>query len=680
MSSPLVLDDPYQWLEAIESDEALAWVRERNARTQAALFGADFEADRARIYEILTRPDSIPFIGRHGGYFYNFWQDATHVRGLWRRTSPESYRSPEPEWEILLDLDALAHQENEDWVWHGCATLEPEHRLGLMFLSRGGSDASVMREFDLELKAFVAGGFELPQAKGGASWIDEDTLLVSSALGDETVSGYARTVRLWKRGTPFESASVVFEGAREDVWAYGSYRREVGFTRTLFARGLDFENSEHFLGDVDGTMKRIEVPLDCDFTLRGDWILVRLRSPWELPSRTFAADSLLAARFSEFMGGSRDFELLFEPAPRRVLRGMSWTRSRLLVTVLDNLASHILVATPPDQGEGWKIEPLSDVPPAATVSVWPLDGSILEATDDFLLSVTGFTDPTTLYLHTPERGLEALKSAPRAFEAGGLEVTRHEAVSVDGERIPYFQIAKAGQSGPRRTLLYGYGGFQVSLLPSYLGATGAVWLEEGGVYVLANIRGGGEFGSNWHKSGMREGKALCHDDFAAVARDLVTRGVTIPSLLAAHGGSNGGLLVGNMLTRYPELFGAIWCSVPLLDMKRFSHLLAGASWIAEYGDPDNPEEWEWMQRFSAYHNVERERVYPPILLVTARHDDRVHPAHARKMAARLEELGHAVHFYEPDDSGGHGAANKEQAALLSALGYAFLNRVLKMES
>jgi prolyl oligopeptidase len=666
--------DPYLWLEEVEGEEALAWVRSHNEVTQAALCDAAFEADKQALYEISTRPDNIPFITRRRGQLYNFWQDATHVRGLWRRTSMEEYRKAEPVWETVLDLDALAREEGEDWVWKGCGTLQPEQRYGLVSLSRGGADAVVVREFDLIEKHFLDSGFNLPEAKGGASWLDRDRLLVSTTLGQNaaTASGYPRTVCLWQRGTDFRHAPLLFEGETSDIYISASVDLEPGYERTFYRRQITFEEGISYLAQENGPPQLVDLPLDARFGVEQDWMVVKLKSDWALPNRTYGADSLLAIHFSRFMEGDRDFEVLFEPGPRRVLAGFWATKSRLVMTVLDNLESQIWLATP---GTPWRLERLEGLPEAAAVHAMALDSSPFDSTDEFLLSISSFVEPTKLALVTEDKRIEVLKEAPAAFDASGIEVTRHEAISVDGERIPYYQIGPKNQASPRPTVLYGYGGFSVSMTPGYLGGIGKTWLERGNVWVVANIRGGGEFGAAWHKAGMREGKRLSHDDFAAIAQDLVKRGVTTEMQLAAYGGSNGGLLVGNMLTRYTECFGAIWCTVPLLDMRRYTRLLAGPSWVAEYGDPDRPEDWAYMAGFSAYQNLQSGRTYPPVLLVTSRRDDRVHPGHARKMAARLEELRQPVFFYEPD-GGGHGAANKEQAAFLSALGLSFLRRTL----
>lgn len=675
MTTSLPLDDPYLWLEEVEGKEALSWVREQSARTTDLLCDAAFARDQAALYEIATQPTNIAFITRRGDHVYNFWQDSDHVRGLWRRTTLESYRADEPDWDVLLDVDLLAEQEGEDWVWKASASCEPAHERALVTLSRGGADAAVIREFDLPSKQWVADGFVLPESKGSASWVDADTVLVSSTLGEDAVTecGYPRVVRRWRRGTPFDQAPLEFEGVASDIYVGGGQDRSPGYERLFFRRQITFEEGETYVGSTAADLVKLDLPLDCDADIDRQWLTVRLKTDWTPAERTYPADALLVIDADVFLQGDRAFTVLFDPKPRRVLTGFTWAATRLVLTVLDNLSSQILLATP--AADGWTVRPLEGLPAGATLDVFLLDTGVMSRTDDFLVGVSYFLQPPSLGLVTADGGFEILKQAPESFDPSGLAVSRHEALATDGERIPYFQISQETATEPGPTVLYGYGGFNVSSMPQYLAGMGKVWLETGGTWVVANIRGGGEFGAAWHKAGMREGKKLSHDDFAAVARDLVLRGVTTPAQLAAYGGSNGGLLVGNMLTRYPDHFGAVWCTVPLLDMKRYTKLLAGASWVAEYGDPDVEEDWAFLRGHSAYQLVEPGRQYPPLLLVTSRRDDRVHPGHARKMAAKLTGLDSPVLFYEPGE-GGHGAANKKQGAQLTALGISFLRAVL----
>jgi prolyl oligopeptidase len=669
--------DPFLWLEDVQGARALNWVEQQNARTMAALEGPDMERDREAFRAALSASDKIPFVTKRGPFLYNLWQDKDNPRGLWRRTTMASYRSATPEWTTLIDVDALGKAENENWVWHGCSLLRPDYRRGLVVLSRGGADASVVREFDLDTLAFVPDGFALPEAKGSAQWLDADTLLVAAALGDRhaTTSGYARTVRRWRRGTDFATAETIFEGQETDVSVFMSVDHEPGFARTLIGRRFSFFDTETFLLGAGGALRKIEIPADAVFDVHREWLTVQLRSPWQPKDRTFVTDSLIAIRLDAFMAGDRDFDLLFEPSERRNIRGSQWSRNRLAISLLDDMRTQVQIAEP--SATGWQVTPLAGVPEIDTAEVWCIGDDADGTSDDFLMALSGYLTPTSLHLIAPGEMPALLKQAPPRFDASGLAVTQHEAIARDGTRIPYFQVGPQDvpADGSTPTILYGYGGFEVSLLPSYGMGVGKGWLERGGIYVVANLRGGGEFGSAWHKAGMRELKAQSHDDFAAVADDLIRRRVTSPPRLACWGGSNGGLLVGNMLTRYPDRFGAVWCTVPLLDMRRYSKLLAGASWISEYGDPDIADDWAFLQTFSPYHLASADRPYPPLLLWTSARDDRVHPGHARKMAARLEQLGQPVYFYEPTH-GGHGTSDFEQTAFMWAMGYAFMRHTI----
>jgi len=664
-------DDPYLWLEDIEGERALDFVERQNRLTLEKFGDAGFARDRDTLATIYDRPDNIPYVGRRGGLLYNFWKDADHPRGIWRRTTPDEYRNPDPKWDIILDLDKLAAEEAEDWILNSIQAL-PDSNARILSLSRGGSDASVTREFDIGTRAFVTDGFTLPQAKGSAEWLDRDTLLLSSAYGEgmATTSGYARTVRLWRRGTDVNRAQVIFETAPDNIMAFSSIDRTGASLRVWFVEWLDFFNYRIWLGDDSGAKTKLDLPTDVWARAYQDWQVVKLRTAWSPRGRSFAPDTVLGISLSAFLAGDRNFEVIFEPGPRRALQGFFWNAGRLVLPILDELRPVFEVWTP--SANGWTRANLEGLPEIGVVDVWPLDAEVSESNGDLLANIQDPLTPPSLMLIERIESPALLKQAPRTFSAEGLVVTQHEAISVDGERIPYVQTGPAGKTGDAPVHLSAYGGFGISMRPYYSSALGKLWLERGGTSVVANIRGGGEFGTRWHDAGRYAGKRLAHDDFAAVAADLVRRGVTRPGRIAAEGGSNGGILITNMLTRYPERFGALFCTIPLIDMRRYTKLLAGVSWIAEYGDPDKPEQWAWLQTYSAYHTATPGRNYPPILIATTRRDDRAHPGHARKMTAKLQAMGYEAYFYEPAAGGhGYGKDNKERAAF-TALGYTFL--------
>ncbi|RVT97544.1 S9 family peptidase [Rhodovarius crocodyli] len=670
-------DDPWLWLEEIEAPRATAWADEQSARTMAAFADARFAADRDAVRTALDRPDKLPHVTRRGDWLYNFWTDAANPKGIWRRTTLASYRSAVPEWQLLLDVDALAREEAEDWVWTGAGTLPGSHDRALLRLSRGGGDAVVLREFDLVALRMVEGGFVLPEAKGGADWLDRDTLVVSSAYGEgmATRAGYARTVRLWQRGTDPAAARVIFEVPDDHMGAWGSYEAEED--RLVFVDQQGFYDTAVHLGGRDGPAQRIDLPTDMGFRWQRGWVALRPRSPWTHAGVTHPADTLLVASLESVLAGAPDCRVIFTPGERTALQGFFWCDGRLVVSVLDELRPRFTIFTP---GGDWQGRELSGLSENGVASLWPLDteddesdGSLLVQTEDPI------TPPSLLLTNVGLATPELLRRSSAVYDAAGLVVTRHEAVSEDGERIPYVVTGPAAETGQAPVHLSGYGGFRISRLPHYQGMMGKLWLEKGGTTVIANIRGGGEFGTRWHEAGRRERKALSHADFAAVAADLVRRGVTTPGRIAAEGGSNGGLLIANMLTRYPERFGALFCTIPLIDMRRYTRLLAGASWIAEYGDPDVAEDWAFLQHISAYQVAAPGRSYPPILLATARKDDRVHPGHARKMAAKLQAMGYPAWFYEPP-AGGHGyGKDNAEVASFAALGAAFLRRSIGWE-
>ena len=679
-------DDPHLWLEDVQGDRALTWVRERNAASRAQLQAwPGFEATRTQLRAILDSRDRIPGVSRRGDFLYNFWQDATNPRGVLRRTTLAEYRKREPAWETVLDLDALAKAEGENWVWGGSDCLGPEYRRCIVSLSRGGADAKVLREFDVVDKAFVKEGFNVPEAKSSFDWIDADTAFIASDFGpgSMTTSGYPRVIKLWKRGQALAQARTVFEGRETDVSAWVYVDRTPGHERTVFGRSPDFWTTEQFLW-LDGTMRPIAKPADAQLVFWYDRALLTLRSDWTVDGRTWPAGSLLAAPAQDALSPSVKADgkpapvgwtALFTPTPKRSLRGTALTRSTVLLSVLEDVAGRLEEQR--WDGRTWQRRTVN-APFPGTLSVASLHDSLLRDDslgESYLLSYTDFLTPDSLSLaRTGADTREPLKSRPAFFDTAGMRAEQHFAISKDGTKVPYFVVWPKGAKADGRnpTLLYGYGGFRVPQLPWYSAGFGTAWYSRGGVLVVANIRGGGEYGPRWHQAAIKADKQKSYDDFAAVAEDLIARGITSARHLGMQGGSNGGLLVGAVMLQRPELFGAVVCSVPLLDMKRYHRLLAGASWMAEYGDPDKPEEWAWISRYSPYQNVRRDMKLPPVLFTTSTRDDRVHPGHARKMAARMMEQGHGVTYYENIEGGHGGAADNAQRADLLTLEFAFL--------
>ncbi len=691
--------DRYGWLEDVEGERALDWVRERNTESEAAL--ADdprFARTRDRIQQVLDSDERIPVVTKAGEFVYNFWTDAEHERGRWRRTTLDSYRTDAPAWEVLLDVDALNADEDANWVWHGARILRPDCTRALVALSRGGSDADITREFDLTTKSWVPDGFRRPESKGGCEWIDADTVFVHTDFGEGsmTSSGYPRTVRRWRRGTPMSQAPIIYAGEQDDMVVLATHDHTPGHERDLVIRNRAFYDREVFVLGSDDTLRRVDVPRSARTDTKREWLLVQPRTDWTTGGATHPAGSLLAARLEDVLAGGSEFTTLFAPTATTSLAGWCWTRSHLVLNVLDNVTNRLHVMTPPTAGPGagdagdagttgdWTpgeitseadAEASDGIPKLATLTIDALDP---DESDAVWLFTTDYLTPTTLALVEVGAVSEPIKAVPAFFDADDLRISQHFAVSADGTRVPYFQVSAENlpMDGSTPTLQWGYGGFEQALTPTYDGGLGRSWLALGGCYVVANIRGGGEFGPQWHRAALGAQRHRAYEDFAAVARDLVDRGVTTPERLGAQGRSNGGLLVGNMITGYPELFGAIVCQVPLLDMERYSHLLAGASWMAEYGDPDDPEQWESLATFSPYHLFDPDRTYPPVLLATSTRDDRVHPGHARKMAALMLTAGKDVTYYENLEGGHAGAATNEQTAHWQALAWTFLQQRL----
>ena len=663
-------EDPYLWLEDVAGDRSMAWVREQNAAAQPMLEASPgFKDQHARLLGIFTSSERIPAVTKRGKWLYNFWQDAANPRGILRRATLDEYRKKEPAWEMVLDLGKLSTAEGENWAFKGMACLYPEYRRCLVSLSRGGADAVEVREFDVESKQWVKDGFRLDESKGDAAWRDADTLYIARDFGAGTLttSGYPRIVKEWKRGTPLANAKTVFEGEAGDVGAEIAVVNEPGRSYEVIHRTIKYYDEQVFIRSGD-QWKRFEVQRDASVHVAQGQLLVTLRSDWKPADRTFKAGSLIATDLDRFVAGNRDFAVIFEPRARVSLQGFAVTRNLLVLDVLDHVNGRVVEARL--EAGAWKLRDVA-VPPAASIGVDAFDRN---ESDDYWLTVTSFLTPTTLQLASAgSDARESVKSLPAFFDAKDLETTQYEATAADGTRIPYFVVMRSGAKldGSTPAILYGYGGFEISMTPSYSGTIGAAWLERGGAWILANLRGGGEFGPEWHRTALREGRQKTHGDFIAVAEDVDKRGISSPRHLGIYGGSQGGLLVSAAFTQRPELFHAVVAAVPLADMKRYHKLLAGASWMAEYGNPDEPADWAFISKYSPYQNLRKEAKYPRVFFTSTTRDDRVHPGHARKMVARMKEQGHDVLYFE-NTEGGHGAGvTPAQHAYVAALTYGF---------
>ncbi|HEX4181327.1 MAG TPA: prolyl oligopeptidase family serine peptidase [Caulobacteraceae bacterium] len=673
--------DPYLWLEDVNGARAMDWVKAENAKSLGVLEkDARFPGLYADALTIAEARDRIPapeFLDRR---VYNYWQDADHVRGVWRRTSAEDYARPEPAWTTVLDLDALAKAENANWVWKGSDCEWRAEKRCLVNLSDGGEDAVTVREFDLASGGFVEGGFVLPHGKQTSAWADPDTLLVSRewAPGELTTSGYPFVVKAIKRGRPLSAAVEVFRGAASDG-GYGVSPQVLhdgeGRQALLINRPLSTFEAETYLVTPAG-VKKLALPLksQVDDMVAGR-ILVTLAEDWSVDGRSLPQGALVSIDLAQASADPEHLKprLVYAPGPRESIESVAATKSNLLVVLYQNVKGRAFIYTPTADG-GWGRKQL-DLPDDASITLVSTDAHSERA----FLSVTSFLSPTTLWLVDAADGrLAQVKALSPKFDASKDAVDQYEATSKDGTKIPYFVIHPRDMAlnGANPTILYAYGGFQVSMTPSYSGAIGKLWLERGGVFVLANIRGGGEFGPAWHDAGLKTHRQRIYDDFAAVAEDLVARRITSPRRLGIQGGSNGGLLMGVEFTQHPEFWHAVDIQVPLLDMLRFEQIAAGTSWVGEYGSVSKPDERAFLASISPYNNLKPDVTYPEPFIWTTTKDDRVGPQHARKFAAKLAAMGKPYLFYEVTE-GGHGAgANLKEKAHTTALEMTYFIRKL----
>lgn len=674
-------DADHLWLEEVEGEEALAKVRGWNERSAPLIQDAIYDAMKTELLEVYNSPEKIPYISYRAGTAHNFWQDDKHVRGIWRATTLESYASESPEWETVLDIDKVAETEGKNWVYKGNDCLAPDYNRCIVSLSVGGKDATERREFDVASKSFVDNGFFLAESKGGTSWIDEDNLLVGVDFGEGTMtdSGYPMVAKLWTRGSPLSDARELMRGEQDDVGVWpDTFENADGKNEIMLVRATTFYDTEYYWipQTGDNAFKAVKVPVptktNLAYQFKGQQ-LVTLQEDW----RGFKSGSLVSYSIADFMDDD-EIEKVHEvvvPGPRQSIGSFRATKSALLLSLYENVSGSAYAFN--FDGEAWSKTKL-DFPENGNVSI----GQANSKEDIAFISTESFLTPDTLWtIDTSSMEIKQAKALPSWFDAGSMVSEQHEATSTDGTKIPYFVVHNKSMKhdGTNPTLLYGYGGFEVSLNPSYSATIGRAWLERGGVYVLANTRGGGEFGPDWHQAGLKIKRQIIYDDFISIAEDLIDKKITSPKHLGAHGGSNGGLLMGVMYTQRPDLFGAIVCGVPLLDMMRYHTLLAGASWMGEYGDPDDGgEESAFLRSISPYHNIRSDVEYPDIYIYTSTKDDRVHPGHARKFAQRLEDMGHSFVYYENIDGGHAGAANLKETAHKQASIYSYLaNKLTK---
>lgn len=668
--------DPFIWLEDVDSEKSLEFVNQHNQSTFDVLTQqAEYKSIYDKSLEIYNSTDRIAYPNILGDYIYNFWQDKDHVRGIWRRATKASYLSGDPKWDVLLDVDALAAKDNIKWVYKGATGLYPKYERFLVSLSNGGGDAVFVKEFDPNTKTFIENGFKMDESKGGASYLDENTLVVSSDFGEGTMttSGYPNQVKIWKRGSDLKDAPVIYKGELSDVGTWGGVYRDGDISYVAITRAMTFYTSETYVW-MDNKAVKLNLPQDCspNFILNGK-LIVSLKSDWELEGLTFQQGDVISVEFTDLLKGDKDIQLIYRPNEFSSVAGLSSTKNKLLIDIITDVKSELFIYT--YENDKWNKVKVA-APDFGTISISSTD----EFSDLYFFNFANFLTPSSLYAaDANDNSVKQFKSLPAYFDGSKYKVEQFKAKSTDGTLIPYFMVSAKNteKNSNNPTLLYAYGGFEVSSQPFYSGTIGTAWLDNGGVYVLANIRGGGEYGPKWHQAGLKEKRQNVYNDFHSVAEDLIAKKITSPQHLGIMGGSNGGLLVGVAFTQRPDLYNAVVCQVPLLDMQRFNKLLAGASWMGEYGNPDIAEEWEYIKKYSPYHNLKPNTKYPEVFFTTSTRDDRVHPGHARKMVAKMEDMGYKVYYYENIEGGHAGSSTNEQRAKSTALSYSYLLMKLK---
>jgi len=680
-------DADHMYLEDVLGEQALEKVKSWNERSEPLMQNDVYKAMKAELLEVYNSPEKIPYASYRAGMAYNFWQDDKHVKGIWRRTTLDSYRTDNPEWEIILDIDALAKSEGKNWVYKGSNCLAPEYNLCIVSLSDGGKDATELREFDVSAKSFVPGGFVLPESKGGTAWLDENNLLVGVDFGNDTMtdSGYPLVSKLWTRGTPLSEARELMRGEKTDVWVFpGTFENAQGKDEILLSRGITFYTTENYWVPQTGAnaWKPIKLPVPLKSRMgtqfKGQQLLT-LKEDWpQKDGKTLKSGALVSFSLQDFMdtGKIDAVHEVITPNARQSIGRSGASKNAVLLSILENVSGSAYAAD--FNNSTWTRTKL-DFPENGNVSI----GGANSKEDIAFVNTESFLTPDTLWtVDTRTMKSEKAKALPSWFDADTMQAAQHFVASTDGTKVPYYVVSQKDikLDGKNPTLLYGYGGFQISMNPSYSATIGRAWLSRGGVYVVANIRGGGEFGPDWHQAGLKTKRQIIYDDFIAVAEDLIASKITTPKHLGIHGRSNGGLLMGVMFTQRPDLFNAVTIGVPLLDMRRYDKLLAGASWVGEYGDPDDEgAEGEYIRTLSPYHNIRSDVKYPEPYIYTSTKDDRVHPGHARKMAQRLEDMGIDFLYYENIDGGHAGAANLEETAHSQALIYSYLAGKLMSE-